>query len=262
MLTRRTPVIIRVDGRAFHTYTRNMPRPFCEHLHDAMVHATSCVASGMQGCQAAYTQSDEASFLLTDYAELTTDAWFDYNQQKLCSIAASMFTLHFNSCLKLILPADIRCAGVAYFDARAFNMPREEVVNYGLWRALDWERNSVMMLGRAHFSHNELENKHIPDIHEMLHTKGINWAKMENWQRNGSWLIPSVAGGWEVKCDITPNYGEINNLLEPRIYPKEPQDDNRNDGADQLCPGQPADGACATDATSGGTAERDAQSTL
>lgn len=219
MLLRRTPVIVRIDGRAFHTYTRNMQRPFDPRLRSTMLVAAWRTARAIQGCQAVYQQSDEASFLITDYADLVTDAWFSYNQAKLCSIAASIFTAHFNRKAATWNPeTELPRQTIAYFDARAFNVPREEVVNYFLWRMLDWERNSVAMLGRAHFSHKEMLNKAIPDVHEMLHTKGINWAKLEAWQRNGSWLIGSGAS-WSTKTNIMPNYDDISRFLEARIYP-------------------------------------------
>jgi tRNA(His) 5'-end guanylyltransferase len=217
MLTRRTPVIIRVDGKAFHTYTRKMDRPFCAKLRQAMMRAAWKAARNIQGCQAVYMQSDEVSFLLTDYKDFVTDAWFDYNQQKLCSVAASLFSVHFNAVAADIIPEAQRPDRFAFFDARAFNVPREEVVNYFLWRALDWERNSVMMLGRAHFSHQDLMNKSSSDVHEMLHTKDVNWAKLEGWQKNGTWLLGS-GSHWTTKSDVAPKYEEISKLLEARIY--------------------------------------------
>ena len=95
-LTRRIPVIIRIDGKAFHTFTKGIKRPFDDKLHEVMEVTTKLLLSNIQGCKLAYTQSDEISLLLTDYDAIETDAWFGYNIQKIASISASMATLYFN----------------------------------------------------------------------------------------------------------------------------------------------------------------------
>jgi tRNA(His) 5'-end guanylyltransferase len=201
-LTRRTPVIIRVDGRAFHTFTRGFRKPFDQRMIDAMVVAAMHVFGEAQGCKLAYVQSDEASFVLTDYDELTTEAWFGYNKSKIESISASMMTAAFARAMRL---ADIR--ELAYFDARAFNIPESEVVNYFLWRAKDWSRNSITMLAQAHFSHAELQGKSIPDMHEMLHGIGQNWTTLTEEERNGTFLLTDAA------CEyVEPRYEQIEAL--------------------------------------------------
>jgi len=102
----------------------------------------------------------------------------------------------------------------AHFDARAFNVPREEVVNYFLWRAKDWERNSVSMYCRAHFSHNEMHGQGMAGQHEMLHALGLNWAKdLTPKQRNGQWLFTCGR-----RVDVLPNYADIAAVLDPLIY--------------------------------------------
>jgi tRNA(His) 5'-end guanylyltransferase len=201
-LIRRTPVIIRVDGRAFHTFTRGFRKPFDQRMIDAMVVAAMHVFGEAQGCKLAYIQSDEASFVLTDYDELTTDAWFGYNKSKLESISASIMTAAFARAMRL---ADIK--ELAYFDARAFNIPEAEVVNYFLWRAKDWSRNSITMLAQAHFSHAELQGKSVPDMHEMLHGIGQNWTNLTEEERNGTFLLTDCA------CEyVEPRYEQIEAL--------------------------------------------------
>lgn len=95
-LTRRTPAIIRIDGKAFHSFTKGMNRPFDPVFRNAMAETMKELCQGIQGCVFGYTQSDEISLLLTDYSTLDTDAWFGYEVQKMCSIAASTATLSFN----------------------------------------------------------------------------------------------------------------------------------------------------------------------
>ena len=132
-LTRRLPVIVRLDGRAFHTFTANMVKPFDQHLIDAMIVAAYHVFGEMQGCKLAYIQSDEASFVMTDFDTLETEPWFGYRQSKVESVSASLMTAAFARAMRL---AGVR--ELATFDARAFNIPEDEVANYFVWRAKDW----------------------------------------------------------------------------------------------------------------------------
>lgn len=199
-LTRRTPVIVRVDGRAFHTFTKQFDRPFDNFLMDAMEHAATNLAMDMQGCKLVYIQSDEASFLLTDYDTLETEAWFGYELNKIVSISAACMTAHFCDWL----------GKVAMFDARAFNIPREEVANYFVWRAKDWERNSLQMYCQAHFSHRELHGKDRAAMHEMLHEKGLNWATdLDDRERNGTFILRDGS----CRYDVLPTYDDISQLV-------------------------------------------------
>lgn len=214
-LMRRTPVIIRIDGKVFHTFTKGFNRPFDDVLGNAMRKTMEYLCNNIQGCIFGYTQSDEISLVLSDYRKLNSDAWFDYEVQKMCSVAASMATVAFNRyfeesvrafyfenfdyvspyrprsenaktlCQKYI--AAVRKG--AMFDARCFNIPKEEVVNCIYWRQLDAARNSVQMVGQANFSHRELQNKSCNAIQEMLHEqKGINWNDFPTmWKRGVCW---------------------------------------------------------------------------
>lgn len=205
-LIRRMPVIVRVDGRAFHTFTRGMKKPFDRYLIEAMVAGAKTVAAEMQGFKAAYIQSDEASFFITDYDTLQTHGWFDYRKSKIETISASIMTAAFNR--KISLERD------AHFDARAFNIPREEVANYFLWRVLDWERNSLSMYCKSFFSHKQMQGCGKVEQHEMLHSIGLNWAKdLTDQERNGTWIFV----GGSTRVDISASYDTINQLLEPLI---------------------------------------------
>jgi tRNA(His) 5'-end guanylyltransferase len=210
-LTRRMPVIVRVDGKAFHTLTRRLRRPFDVEFMVTMLISARNVAEEMQNCKTIYVQSDEASFLLTDYDTLTTESWFDYNQQKIVSIAAGLMSSWFYR--------DSGLEGV--FDARAFNMPREEVSNYFLWRARDWHRNSVQMYARKFFSDKQLHLKKIPAIHEMLHGIGKNWATdLDDRTRNGTFIVRGGNGCREF-CNVLPTYESVSALIEPLLLPRE-----------------------------------------
>lgn len=193
-LQKRIPVAIRVDGRSFHTFTKGFQRPFDKILMTAMQETAKYMCENIQGAKFAYVQSDEITIILVDYDTLETDCWFNYRTDKLCSISASMATMAFNKfftknvnyfemthehddtineyCTTLVNAAEKG----ATFDARCFNIPKEEVANLVYWRQLDAMRNSIQMVGQANFSHKELQNKSCNDIQDMLVAqKAINW---------------------------------------------------------------------------------------
>lgn len=201
---RRTPVMIRVDGRAFHSFTASLDRPFDAKLMAAMVFAAMDVAKDMQGFKAGYVQSDEASFCLTDYDTLNTQGWFDYDVSKMVSISAASMSVAFGRHFG---------GGNAVFDSRAFNVPESDVANAFLWRARDWERNSLQMYARAFFSHKQLHRKKREDIHEMLHGIGKNWTTdLTPVERNGVFLV-STPSGIQTRADIRPTYPEIHEAI-------------------------------------------------
>ena len=212
-LMRRTPVIIRIDGKAFHTFTRGFQKPFDEVFIKTMQETTKYLCENIQGCVLGYTQSDEISLVLVDYQRFETSAWFDYEIQKMCSIAASMATMVFNKFfennvddyrfskwdgvskyeegteeyIKTLLKAVEKGA---MFDARVFNIPKEEVTNCIYWRQLDASRNSIQMVGQANFSHKELQNKSCNDIQDMLMLqKNINWNDFPTYQKRGTCVV-------------------------------------------------------------------------
>ena len=227
-LTRRTPVIIRIDGKAFHTFTRGFKKPFDDILVKSMQETMKYPCENIQGCVLGYTQSDEISLVLTDYTELTTDAWFGNNLQKMCSVSASMATLAFNKAFndnivkyidgrldagrgitddlteytKILINA--RNKG-AMFDSRAFSIPKEEVCNYFIFRQQDATRNSIQSVGQANFSDKELHKKSTKDIQDMLMTqKGINWNDYATTLKRGSCCI-------KVDDSLT-EYDEVGNI--------------------------------------------------
>lgn len=169
-LIRRTPVIIRIDGRAFHSFVRQVKaqKPFDERLIGAMTTTAQSLCKEIMGCKLAYLQSDEISLLLTDWEKHTTQAWFDNDLRKICSLSASIATATFNDDY-----VDARI--LANFDSRAFNIPREEVCNYFIWRQQDAEKNSVSMYARSLYSHKQLIGKNGSQMQEMMFQKGFNW---------------------------------------------------------------------------------------
>lgn len=207
-LMRRCPVILRIDGKAFHTFARGLQKPFDEVLVKTMQETMKYLCENIQGCVLGYTQSDEITLVLVDYKKITSQAWFDYEVQKMCSIAASMTTMAFNKFFRdnvgdylyenydeqyladYIETLQNAVDKGAMFDCRCFNIPKEEVTNCIYWRQLDASRNSIQMVGQANFSHKELQNKSCNDIQDMLMVqKGINWNDLPIYQKRGSCCV-------------------------------------------------------------------------
>lgn len=174
MLPRRTYTIIRLDGKNFHTFTRNAVRPFDFEFTKAMDRTAEYLASEAQGCQFVYTQSDEISLLLTDFETPQTAAWFDGNLQKIVSVIAGLSSAKFGEIARKFswFPDS-----APSFDARAFIIPDPvEVENYFIWRQKDASRNSINQVAQHFFPHSELQNKNISKVQEMLILKkGYNW---------------------------------------------------------------------------------------
>ena len=250
-LVRRMPVAIRIDGKAFHTFTRGFKRPFDEVLGKSMRETMKYLCENIQGCVLGYTQSDEITLILVDYQNLNSCAWFDYEVQKVCSIASSMATMAFNKfftknvnyfemthehdntineyCTTLVSAAEKG----AMFDARCFNIPKEEVCNLIYWRQLDATRNSIQMVGQANFSHKELQKKSCNMIQEMLFAeKGINWNDYPTYLKRGSCCIKTTIQNpnvdikdgvypksiWMIDLDIPIFKGDGRQYIDKLIY--------------------------------------------
>ncbi len=234
-LLRRTPVAIRIDGKAFHSFTRGMKKPFDFILIESMQKTMQYLCENIQGCVLGYTQSDEITLLLIDYKRLNSDAWFDYEVQKMCSIAASMATMAFNryfaeaaaAAMEDEVYAEALQKAVqkgAMFDARCFNIPKEEAANLIYWRQLDAARNSVQMVGQANFSHKQLQGKSCEQIQDMLmQEKMFNWNELETCLKRGSCCVRkenAEAGksNWIIDREIPQFKGDGREYIEKRIF--------------------------------------------
>lgn len=213
-LTRRAPVIIRVDGKAFHSFTRGFKKPFDGIFVKSMQETMKYLCENIQGCVLGYTQSDEITLVIIDYEKIESCAWFDNNIQKMASISASMATLAFNKYFSanvykyiedykkehqlIFIEEDNKYYNTlidaikkgAMFDSRVFTLPKEEVVNCVIWRQQDATRNSINSVGQANFSHKQLQNKSCNDVQDMLMSeKGINWNDYTTTLKRGSCCI-------------------------------------------------------------------------
>lgn len=222
-LTKKLPVIIRLDGKAFHTFTRGFNKPFDDVLMKVMQETTKYLCANIMNCKMAYTQSDEISLLLIDYETRESQPWFENNLQKMVSVSASMATLAFNKAFIEIVNDNhgniedvFDCSkytkkyNTAMFDSRAFVLPQYEVCNYFIWRQQDATRNSVQMVAQSMFSHKELHGLSCDQLQEkMWQEKNVNWNDYSIPKKRGSCIIKEqyenngvIRNRWIVDKDI------------------------------------------------------------
>ncbi len=220
-LMQRTPVIIFVDGRAFHTYTRQIKaeKPFDDRVIMSMGKAAKYMCEHIEGAKLAYVQSDEITLLVTNYDNLNQGAFFDFRVQKLASISASLATVGFNQAMRLLFP-DAKVS--ATFDARCFNLDREEVANWFVHRQQDWTRNSIQMCAQSKFSQRELNGKNCNELQDMLFKEhSINWNNLPSLLKRGSCVLKDEFGEWVLDREIpifTQNRTYINKYVFPELY--------------------------------------------
>lgn len=202
VLVRRTPVILRLDGCHFHTFTKGFIKPFDEVLMVSMIRTLLFLCKSIQGCVFGYTQSDEISLILVDYKKLNSSAWYDNEVQKMCSVAASLCTLKFNEIFreevhKRVIPINLDNLPIAAynkaletgatFDCRVFNVPKEDVCNCIIWRQQDATRNSIQSLAQSKFSHKELHGLSCDKLQDKLFKeRNINWNDLEVYKKRGT----------------------------------------------------------------------------
>lgn len=231
-LPRRTYTIIRVDGKAFHTFTKGFDKPFDKDLMDVMDLVAKTLCEEIQGARMAYVQSDEISILLTDFETPQTEAWFNGNLQKMVSISAAIATAKFNDCIvdevMFKKNAKFHKPDLALFDSRVFTISDPiEVENYFIWRQQDATRNSIQMAARALYSHKQCDNKNTSELQEMCFQKGVNWNDYSAREKRGGWVIKKSTGaaidtdppikvrGWSVEG--SPLFTAERNLLRAQI---------------------------------------------
>lgn len=213
-LIRRMPVIGRIDGRAFHTFTAGMLRPFDNLFQQWMLRVAEILCSEIQGCKLAYVQSDEISLLLTDYDEFETEAWFDYRTNKMCSIAGGLASAAIT----------MYSGQMQVYDARFFNVPKEDVCNYFVWRQRDATKNSINMYAQSMFAHKDLQNMNGGQLQEkMFAEKQFNWNDAPPINKRGAAVIKRAR--WEVDYE-TPEFSKDNFYIEHLLLTNQERDMN------------------------------------
>lgn len=234
-LTRRTPVIIRIDGCHFHTFTRKFAKPFDEFFSMSMMQTTKRLCENIQNTVLGYTQSDEITLVMCDYKKIDTSAWFDDQVQKICSVSASMAATFFHQefikqldnyyklssseyTIELLEKYYKALDKGVYFDSRCFNIPKEEVCNNLIWRQQDCERNSIQGLAQSLYSHKDLQHLSCKQLQDKMFTeKGINWNDLATYLKRGTCVIKKEGyDGWIVDTDI-PIFTQNRDYIESRI---------------------------------------------
>lgn len=232
-LIRRMPVIIRIDGKNFHSFTKGFKKPFDDILVKVMQDTMLEICEKVEGCVMGYTQSDEISLVLCDYHKLDTEAWFGNNLWKLCSVSASLATSAFNKYFRNAVIGESESykkrIDKANFDSRAFNIPREEVCNYFIWRQKDAIRNSIQATALANFSQKQLEGVACDRAVEMLKAeKSVIWEEYPLHLQRGTCCIKSpvifnegtdqqiTRNKWGIDME-TPAFSEDRDYIEKRI---------------------------------------------
>lgn len=217
---RRLPIIVRIDGRAFHTFTRGFVKPFDDVFRKSMQDTAKALCESVAGCKLAYVQSDEISLLVTNDDTIETQPWFDNVLCKIVSITASTATLAFDAAFEKHLDAwsedkfpgwenggtnrkinedylmQLKLYGksrhAATFDSRAFIIPVNEVANYFICRQQDAVRNSIQMVAQSLYSHRELQGKNSAELQEMVFQKGTNWNDYPVECKRGACIVRAV----------------------------------------------------------------------
>lgn len=186
-LVPRLPIIVRIDGRAFHTFCRNMNRPYDCFMSSLMLETTKYLVDESNAV-IGYTQSDEINLILYN-GNPQSESMFDGRTQKLCSILAALATAKFNRRIFDYFDEKNYITSFPVFDCRVFNVPcKSEAVNVLVWRELDATRNSITMAAQSQYSHNELMNKNTDQMQEMLFQKGINWNDYPTFFKRGTYV--------------------------------------------------------------------------
>lgn len=199
-LSGRSYTIIRCDGKAFHSYVKGLEKPFDDGLINDMDETAIYLCKNIMGAKFAFVQSDEISILLTDFEEIATQAWFDNNLQKMCSVSASMATAKFNSLRTARFANPVDAWGkdlknyfsqkLAEFDSRVFQIPQKtEVMNYLVWRQQDTTRNSIQSVAQSLYSQKELHGKNSDQLQEMIFQKGTNWNDYSAKYKRGRVIV-------------------------------------------------------------------------
>lgn len=244
ILPKRTYTIIRLDGKAFHTYTRGLNRPFDDGLIEDMDQTSLYLLEKVQNCVLAYTQSDEITLVLTDFEKNDKQAWFEQNLQKMCSISASLATAKFNQ-LRLkrslgsefdygknkFLHSDYLDEPLALFDSRVYTISsRNEVINNLIWRQKDAVRNSINMLAQSLYSHKELHGKSSSQQQELCFQKGINWDSLPVRKKRGGFACYINKNIEVTKEQFNKAIGENNDNVFWSAYSEEHKEEQKDGG--------------------------------
>ena len=179
------PVIIRLDGRSFHTFTKGLKRPYDVRLSKAMIDTTKDLVN-QTNADIGYCQSDEISLGFGNI-DAAKEFMFSGRVQKIVSVVASIASVYFNRIIQETIPERAKMQPV--FDARVFQYPTLELAaETFLWRETDATRNSLTMAAHSYYDHKELQGAGFVKKHDLLHAKGVNWNDYPAFFKRGTYI--------------------------------------------------------------------------
>jgi tRNA(His) 5'-end guanylyltransferase len=221
VLTHGVPKIIRLDGKAFHTFTKSFKQPYDADIMESMCVAAQAVMKEIGGiARFAYIQSDECSICINDAITDMSQPWYANQVQKMVSVSAAIMSVSFSYAItKKINAPDV--FKTALFDSRIFQVPSiDEVLNNMIWRQQDATRNSISQWSRSMFSHKELQGKNSSEMQDMMMSKGFNWNDAATWTKRGV-VVYKVPGEQEGERTTWVSDYEIPVFTKDREYLKE-----------------------------------------
>lgn len=167
------PLVVRLDGKSFHTFTKGLERPYDQSLSDLMVATMKALVDRFQA-NIGYTQSDEITLVFLSEPEDRGDLNFDGRLQKIETLTASFASVYFNKHLRNYLPQ--KADELPIFDSRAFAVPNaQEAYHSLLWRQQDCTKNAISMAAQSMYKQSELQGKNGSELQEMMFQKGVNF---------------------------------------------------------------------------------------
>jgi len=182
---RGLPLLARLDGRAFHTFTRDLRRPYEPGMSTAMIETTRYLVHEMTAL-IGYTQSDEITLAWYEPSQSLSDYAFDGRFQRFASVLAGMASARFCQLVVEHLPAKVR--ETPHFDCRVWQVPAlQDAADVFVWREDDATKNSITMAAGALLGP-RARRQALGHKQDMLWQKGVNWNDFPSFFKRGTYL--------------------------------------------------------------------------
>lgn len=182
------PLMARLDGRSFSSFTANFARPYDTRLTNLMIDTTKFLVEKTQAVLG-YTQSDEISLMWNVEEDSCSQYLFDGRFQKMTSILAAYATGYFVSHLASAIPE--KAGEIPLFDCRVWQVPTlMDAYSTFWWREKDAIKNSITMAASTKFSHKALHGVNGQTKKAMLREVGIEFDDYPESFRHGTYIAP------------------------------------------------------------------------
>ena len=174
-------IIIRLDGRSFHSFAQNMElkKPYDDNFCRVMVNVSKELFEEFSPLFI-YSFSDEISILLD---KIPFNGRIEKINSVMASFTSSSFTLNYG----------VKFPKAVAFDSRVIPITDDKIYDYFKWRQDEAWRNCVNGYGihflKSKYSSSQANEKinglGLSDIHEMLFQNGINLNDVKTWKKRG-----------------------------------------------------------------------------